>query len=184
MDGVGAERRATEGGANETASLGRRRMETAAARHRRRSMIVGTSIIRFDGEERWLSNFHPARVMAEGQIWPTVEHAYQAVKLVRKVDRDLLHDLALPPAGAKRWVRGKVIQKDWDAKRTLVMRGLLAQKFAYPDLRRKLVETHPYRIIEGNDWNDFYWGVCRGEGQNMLGRMLMDLREELRAIAR
>jgi hypothetical protein len=34
------------------------------------------------------------------------------------------------------------------------------------------------RLVEGNTWNDRYWGVCRGVGQNKLGHLLMKLREE------
>ena len=36
------------------------------------------------------------------------------------------------------------------------------------------------KLIEGNWWHDYYWGVCSGRGKNKLGEILMRVREELR----
>jgi hypothetical protein len=59
------------------------------------------------------------------------------------------------------------------------MYALLAQKFSHDHLREKLIGTGAAMLIEGNTWGDTYWGVCNGEGYNHLGRLLMDLRDEL-----
>lgn len=32
---------------------------------------------------------------------------------------------------------------------------------------------------EGNTWGDKFWGVCDGEGENHLGKLLMEVRAEL-----
>jgi len=37
----------------------------------------------------------------------------------------------------------------------------------------------PSNLVEGNSWNDVWWGVCEGEGENHLGRILMDIRAEI-----
>eukprot|EP00418_Pyrodinium_bahamense_P008465 CAMPEP_0179118136 /NCGR_PEP_ID=MMETSP0796-20121207/55534_1 /TAXON_ID=73915 /ORGANISM="Pyrodinium bahamense, Strain pbaha01" /LENGTH=227 /DNA_ID=CAMNT_0020816557 /DNA_START=50 /DNA_END=733 /DNA_ORIENTATION=+ len=69
--------------------------------------------------------------------------------------------------------------EEWDAKRDGVMRTAVAKKFQDPELRRLLLSTrsHPLLSIK----HDKYWGMSpTGEGQNMLARMLMDLREELK----
>ena len=35
-------------------------------------------------------------------------------------------------------------------------------------------------LEEGNTWHDTYWGVCNGKGKNKLGKILMQVREELK----
>ena len=37
-------------------------------------------------------------------------------------------------------------------------------------------------LIEGNVWNDTFWGVCNGKGHNHLGKILMKVRDEIRGI--
>ena len=48
-----------------------------------------------------------------------------------------------------------------------------------PNFTKRLLETGNQELIEGNDWNDTFWGVCNGEGENNLGRTLMRIRREL-----
>ena len=42
-----------------------------------------TRITRFHGEYRFLSNFYPVKVEYDGVQYPTVEHAYQAAKVMK-----------------------------------------------------------------------------------------------------
>ena len=49
------------------------------------------------------------------------------------------------------------------------------------DLADCLVDTGDQPLIEGNTWGDRFWGVCGGTGMNHLGRLLMEVREELQA---
>jgi len=51
-----------------------------------------------------------------------------------------------------------------------------------PDLAAKLIATGDEELVEGNTWGDTYWGVCRGVGQNKLGKILMNVRQELAAL--
>ena len=48
------------------------------------------------------------------------------------------------------------------------------------DLKKKLLETEDSLLIETNNWNDTYWGVCRNKGQNNLGKILMKIRDEIK----
>ncbi len=61
------------------------------------------------------------------------------------------------------------------------MAELLLQKFENPDLAEQLLVTDEKYLVEGNTWNDTLWGVCNGRGRNLLGIMLMEIRERLRA---
>ena len=60
------------------------------------------------------------------------------------------------------------------------MYELLISKFSDPGLRDKLIATGDAELIECNNHWDRYWGVCRGEGQNKLGKLLMKVREEVK----
>jgi len=135
-------------------------------------------IDRFINEHRWLSNFALSYIEYEGVIYPTVENAYQAAKCLHHHDR--LQFINLTPGQAKK--RGRVIElrEDWDDVKIGVMRSLLWKKFQYTNLKRSLLATGNEELIEGNAWGDTYWGVCNGAGQNMLGKLLMSVREELR----
>ena len=57
------------------------------------------------------------------------------------------------------------------------MKFALRCKFQVPELREKLLATGDEELIEGNWWNDKFWGVCKGEGCNMLGLILMEVRD-------
>ena len=61
------------------------------------------------------------------------------------------------------------------------MERILRVKFSSPDLKEKLLSTGDRYLVEGNSWGDVYWGVCGGKGINMLGKLLMQIREELRS---
>ncbi len=58
------------------------------------------------------------------------------------------------------------------------METILRDKFSDSKLRQKLLETGNEELVEGNEWSDFFWGVCNGKGQNQLGKLLMKLRTE------
>jgi predicted NAD-dependent protein-ADP-ribosyltransferase YbiA (DUF1768 family) len=43
-----------------------------------------------------------------------------------------------------------------------------------------LIDTGDQELIEGNWWGDVIWGVCNGKGENHLGKILMEVRKELK----
>jgi len=134
----------------------------------------------FRNEYRWLSNFAVAPVVYEGMLFRTVEHAYQAAKTLEWDQRE--HIAAAWSAGeAKRRGRKLKIRDNWDDVKLHVMLVLLRQKFAVAPYRSLLIETGDAEIIEDNWWHDRFWGVCRGSGQNHLGRLIMQVRSELNA---
>lgn len=72
------------------------------------------------------------------------------------------------------------VPPEWDSQRVDVMIALLVQKYQDPGLASKLLATGEKVLIEGNSWNDTFWGVCNNRGRNILGRILMNLRDKLK----
>ena len=62
-------------------------------------------------------------------------------------------------------------------KRTKNINNLVYQKFLEEPLRSQLLATEDAYLEETNHWGDTYWGVCKGVGENMLGKILMMARD-------
>lgn len=135
----------------------------------------------FRKEYYFLSNFYKCTVAYDGMIYPSVEHAFQAAKNPDPEYRKRVADVA-SPAVAKRLGRSVELRPDWDDVKDSIMLELLYSKFSDPDLREKLISTGDAELIEGNNYWDRYWGMCRGQGQNRLGKLLMKVREELKCL--
>lgn len=137
----------------------------------------------FSGEYAFLSNFYPAQINYKGMDYATTEHAYQAQKFLDKSDQLKIRN-AGSPGNAKRLAKqfkkqGKV-RDNWFDMNLEVMLDVLRLKFAIPELKQKLLDTGDAKLIEGNYWHDYFFGVCNGRGQNHLGRLLMKVREEIK----
>lgn len=130
----------------------------------------------FTGKYRFLSNFSPSRVEFEGDVYPTVEHAYQAAKTNDRHERKQIRN-ARTAGIAKRYGQRLKLKPNWDQRKVEIMRGLLIKKFQDPDLMAKLKATSPAILIEGNSWGDQFWGVSNGSGLNWLGVLLMQIRD-------
>src|SRR5574339_313496 len=136
-------------------------------------------IARFEGKYRFLSNFYPSIVTSyfngEARVAPTVKHAYQAEKAsIHAQWSQVLKEKT--PGGAKRHGKLVFMRLDWDNVKLDVMERLLREKFSNPTLKKMLLDTGTEELVEGNYWNDTFWGVCRGIGQNNLGKILMKIR--------
>lgn len=143
-------------------------------------------IDRFDGNHRFLSNFHEgAAPVAYRGYWRTAEHAYQAAKSYDPAHVERVRQ-ATTPGQAKRAGREAVLVPHWDTTKVLVMWQVLVAKFGGQDysLWARLVDTRPALLVEGNTWHDQFWGdcacgreACAGAGENWLGRLLMVVRD-------
>lgn len=136
-------------------------------------------IDKFDGDYRFLSNFYPAEITIDGIYYPTVEHAYQAAKSANPEVKKAI--ACLSDAGAAKHNGRKIVMREgFEEEKLEIMKSLLVLKFLHPHLRTKLLETGDLPLEEGNWWGDTFWGVCRGVGENHLGKLLMELRQQLR----
>ena len=136
----------------------------------------------FRGQYEFLSNFFMSPLSIEGIVFPTVEHAYQAMK---SKDRNVWRVVSQLEYAhqAKMYGKGIAIDPsvDWDKMRDEVMFRLLTAKFNIPHLRVALIKVQQ-DIVENNYWHDNYWGICLCDkcegikGQNRLGKMISVIR--------
>lgn len=138
-------------------------------------------IYEFRGDYRFLSNFYPCEVEYEGIVYPSVENAFQAAKTLNNAER--LQFTNVKPGIAKRLGRKVALRHDWEKVKVDIMKELLRKKFCQEPFKSKLLETGDRELEEGNRWNDRFWGICppgSGMGKNILGRLIMEIRGELR----
>ena len=136
----------------------------------------------FFGKYRFLSNFYPALVKINDISFPTVEHAYQALKTKDLSIRNEIAKLSTP-LEAKRFGAKVKLRDNWDSFKYNGMYHLVFQKFKNnKELRQLLMDTGDEQLMEGNCWHDTYWGfdLTTGEGENNLGKILMEVRKELK----
>lgn len=149
-------------------------------------------IDKFEGRFRFLSNFYPCEIEHQGIKYPSVEHFYVAMKVT---DQQLINGKYYTPGDFREMIAkikepsivkkigSKVkLRKDWSSKKLEFMNWAVREKFKNAELKELLLDTGSFQIIEGNTWQDFFWGVCNGKGQNHLGKILMTVRDELRGI--
>lgn len=139
-------------------------------------------IDRFKGKYEIFSNFTrlPMTMRYNDIYYKTSEAAYQASKCKNQSDKAQFGSIY---SGAEAKAKGQLIEirEDWDDVKVGIMKEILQLKFreGYASANT-LLKTEDAILIEGNDHNDTFWGVCNGMGKNMLGILLMEVREELR----
>jgi ribA/ribD-fused uncharacterized protein len=136
-------------------------------------------IDRFFDEYRWLSNFYRSPIFYNNTSYVTAEHAYQAAKATNHHDHDLVQ-CAHTAGQAKSIAQTIKCRPGWEVVKYGIMREVVQAKFKIPAMADKLLATGEAELIEGNTWGDTTWGVCDGVGANWLGKILMDVREELK----
>jgi ribA/ribD-fused uncharacterized protein len=149
----------------------------------------------FQGVFRYLSNFWPCQVEYEGEVYPSVEHAYQAAKVSKNVTTRIFVDGKIVTIRVREWIRTAAkageakrmgrkvgpVGPDWEGFKLDIMLDLLRKKFQDPELKAKLLATGEVVLEEGNRWGDEFWGrnLKTGKGMNNLGVLIMRVRSEL-----
>ena len=134
----------------------------------------------FKDQYRFLSNFYPSPFYFNKEMYKTNEHFFQAKKMATEEEAQLI--IACDhPQEAKSMARTLTMEPKWSIHKDFVMLlGLRLKFLSNPFLTKMLLDTRNIELIEGNTWNDTYWGVCNGVGLNKLGKALMIVREELK----
>jgi len=146
-----------------------------------------------------LETFHPAEVSSSSseinpalQVWPSVEHYYQAQKFAgvnRPETEALIAEIAKAPCPERAAAIGRAAQRctpelmrpDWEAVKVASMHAALRAKFAaHSGPREMLMSTSPsVHIVEAAP-HDYFWGRgLDGSGLNMLGKLLVQVRSEI-----
>ena len=144
-------------------------------------MSAISTIDSFRGKYYFLSNFFPAEVTYNGLTYQNNEAAFQAQKTYSKEER--IEFTTLEPRDAKRRGRRVRLRRDWEQVKDRIMEEIVRAKFSQnEELKEQLLATGDAQLVEGNRWNDRYWGVDirSGVGENHLGKILMKVRSELR----
>ena len=133
----------------------------------------------FFEDYRFLSNFTLGNVVFEGIEYPSSENAYQSAKTT---DIDIRGNFVnITPSESKKLGRTLEVRSDWESVKYNIMYQICLDKFTRnPDLGDKLLATGDKYLEETNYWKDVVWGVCDGVGTNWLGKILMDIRSQLK----
>lgn len=133
----------------------------------------------FTDDYGFLSNYSYSPITYEGIHYKSVEAAFQAAKTTSLETKKRI--AKMKPSEAKKRGRTLALRPDWEQVKVDIMTELVTLKFATnPELKEELLNTQDWLLVEGNWWNDTFWGVCNGKGENHLGEILMEVRENLR----
>jgi ribA/ribD-fused uncharacterized protein len=127
------------------------------------------------------SNFAAFPIRLKDVEWPTTEHYFQAQKFAGTPHEEAVRRADSPMAAAKMGrERSRPLRADWEAVKDDIMREAVLAKFRqHPSLLALLLSTGDAEIVE-HTTNDSYWGDGgNGCGRNMLGQILMEVRERL-----
>jgi ribA/ribD-fused uncharacterized protein len=117
----------------------------------------------------------------DGAEWPSVEHYYQGMKFEGGELRESIRAADHPEKASKlAKANRKRARKDWQKVRQVIMtRAVYTKCRSHRAVADALLATGDKHIVESTMY-DYYWGVGRdGRGNNVFGKVLMDVRDKL-----
>lgn len=138
---------------------------------------MGAKEIKFRGGI--LSNFHLCDIVIDGITYKSVEHYYQSQKTLDEKEAEIIRTVATP-AQSKKLGKQCNIREDWDDIKIDIMRKALLAKFTQnDDCRLLLLSTMGNDLIEDAPWDSIWGNGPNGNGKNLLGKLLVEVREEI-----
>lgn len=130
-----------------------------------------------------LDNFSSFKVLYDGYLYSSVEEAYQALGFIEsapEVAEQIKNSYSAHEAQKIAYENKAKRRNDWDSIKLSIMEELLRAKIEQnPYVKKKLLETKNYQIVEDSP-KDNYWGWGKDRnGENNLGKIWMKLREEI-----
>jgi ribA/ribD-fused uncharacterized protein len=144
-------------------------------------MSIAVHFYRVSDPHGCFSNFSPHPIRLGGKTWPTSEHYFQAQKFHDPKHQEEIRKANSPMIAARLGRdRKKKLRRDWESVKVGIMTDAVRAKFTqHDDIRKILLDTGDAKLVEHTE-NDSYWGDGGdGSGRNMLGQVLMRVREEL-----
>ena len=143
-----------------------------------------TQVFFYERDFYVLSNFSAFRLCWCGRDFDTSEQAYHWMKFPHDCQvRSAIENARSAHDAFKIAEVNKALRRlDWDAVKVDIMRKLLRAKADQHEyVKRKLLATGDRELIE-DSWRDAFWGwgPPNRDGQNMLGKLWMEIRAELR----
>lgn len=160
-----------------------------------------SAIIRsFSGRYAALSPTFLSGFFYEGDEYQSATAAFEAAKILNRADRVSFFAWNCKPWEARRKGRSvppSWIRPDFGVVELEVMLAIQRSKFSWPEPQRVLLASAEAELIYSNASHDNHWGVCTcrdatpgkrkygigrrctGEGDNFLGKILMQVRREL-----
>ena len=142
-----------------------------------------THVFFYENDFYVLSNFSAFMLEWRGKVFPTSEHAYHWEKFMHPMIRaDILRATSAHTAFKIAESHRLDVRDDWADVKVDIMRCILCAKVEQHEyVRRKLLATGERELVEDSWRDDFWgWGPTR-QGQNMLGKLWMQIRHQLRA---
>lgn len=133
-----------------------------------------------DEPHGFLSNFYPCTFTCKGRVWSSSEHFYQAHKFIHHPE---IFELVRQAPTCEEcyklaWSFKASFREDWKDIRDEIMWEALVAKFTQnPTLLLQLRETAGKVLVENSLKDNHYGCGEEGLGLNILGKMLMVLRE-------
>lgn len=144
-----------------------------------------TQVFFYEQDFYVLSNFSAFNVLIWGINFQTSEHAYHWAKF-RDTAPDIAFTIRVAPSAHEAFKLAEkhkgLRRKDWDDVKLEVMREVLRAKVTQHEyVRRKLIATGSRELVE-DSWRDDVWGWGPNKnGQNLLGKLWMEIRQEVQA---
>lgn len=135
---------------------------------------------RFDLESPFSTGSHPIEL--ENEKWRSAEHYFQAQLVRDSAYAEKIKNAETAQEAHKlgnAWFRRK--KAKWkNLRRVLMTRALYTKAMMYPEVKQFLLNTGDHLILETSAY-DHYWGIGRDQlGENMLGKVWMDVRKKIR----
>ena len=129
-----------------------------------------------------LDNFSSFKVEYKGYLYSSAEEAYQAAHFIDtapEIAEQIKNSHSAHEAQKIYFANKDKQDKEWSKKALTVMKEILICKIEQnPYVLKKLLETKDYPIAEDSPKDDYWcWGSDR-TGENNLGKLWMELREE------
>ena len=127
------------------------------------------------------SNFSHHAFVINDKMWLTSEHYFQAQKFHGTEYEETIRLLKSPMEVAKMGRdRNLPLRVDWEKVKDDIMRKGVFEKFSQNKLIRNILLSTGEEVIIEKTMDDYYWGCGKdGSGKNMLGKILMEVRDML-----